>query len=902
MQKSPLSILFSLIALLIGGVILTHCSTEKDAFLNRSYHDVTAKYNGYFNANELINESLFQFRESREENYYEIIPVYQYPNSDESKGLYAPMDTAAAKCEIVIGRHSMPKKKVGRYSKSEWCSWIDDNWITIGWSQFYKRDFESAMEKFEYIEKQYTKNDIVYSAKFWKAKTLIEIEDYFSAEEILLKLIEKKNELDELEKEEKLNLKKIKEKLSSSKKKKRKKKKKKDDDEKIAGFPKGLENQIYPTLADLYIRTKEYNKAIDALNKAISLKQKREFKTRLIFILAQIYHELKNNAASALYEEVVKRNPDYEMAFQAKINRALAFSGSDNKSIKNQLLKMLKDDKNIDFFDQIYYALAEIALKEDNRLKGIEYLELSIESSVNNAYQKTTSLIRLADLYYLERNYRKANEYFETTMNVIPKEHEQYQLIKAKNKNLADLIQQLNTIQHSDSIINLCELPEKEVLALIKDIIDKKREELEKKQEQKELDALFASNDFGKTGSPGTSRQLFIWDQNLRGLGFNEFKKIWGDIKLEDNWRRSNKNASSLDLEVSSTNDSLLQKELSIDFYLDQLPCGDEQQLSALKDSLMNALYKAGNIYLHKLDDPEESISMYKRVSAEFLPNEKAIAGLYQLYIIFKEKNKLAESNSYKSTIVNDYKNSEYAKLILNPNYKEGQRLQQQQEAIDYALTYQQYKNNAFHKVIEACSEIIKNDTLNSFYCKYCYLNALSFGHLAYDTSYKKLFELALSKTVKECKGSEYYQPAKNLLNRLRNEQSLEAAKAGKSSFIFDNTAPHKFVVFFPKDAGNINSIKNKLSNLNKSSFSKSSLKTSNQFLNSEDQMIIVQSFVNVSSAMDYYDAIRLNKGALKTLFKDFSCFTISEKNLSVLYLEKNLESYLTFFNANYLE
>ena len=83
------------------------------------------------------------------------------------------------------------------------------------------------------------------------------------------------------------------------------------------------------------------------LNKAISLKQKRAFKTRLIFILAQVYHELKNNAASALYAEVVKRNPDYEMAVQAKINRALAFSGSDNKSIKNQLLKMLKGEHRI---------------------------------------------------------------------------------------------------------------------------------------------------------------------------------------------------------------------------------------------------------------------------------------------------------------------------------------------------------------------------------------------------------------------------------------------------------------------------------------------------------------------------------------------------------------------------
>ena len=902
MQKSTIRILFFFFSLLFGSLILTFCSTEKDAFLNRSYHNVTAKYNGYFNANELINESLFQFKSSRKENFYKIIPVFQYPNSDESKGLYAPMDTAAGKCEIVIGRHSMPKKKVGRNSKAEWCNWIDDNWITIGWSQFYKRDFESAMEKFEYIEKQYSNNDIVYSAKFWQAKTLIEIEDYFSAEEILLKLIEKKKELDDLEKQEKLNLKKIKEKIGSSKNKRRKKRKKKDEEDKKANFPSGLENEIYPTLADLYIRTKDYNKAIAALNKSIALKQKRAFKTRLIFILAQIYHELNNNSASGLYEEVVKRNPDYEMAFQAKINRALAFSGSDNKSIKNQLLKMLKDDKNIDFYDQIYYALAEIALKEEDRLKGIDYLELSIESSVNNAYQKTTSLIRLADLYYLERKYRKANEYYGSAMNVIPKEHEQYESIKAKNKNLTDLIQQLNTIQHSDSILKICQLPEKEVIALLQDIIDKKREEIEKRKEQKELESLFASNDMSKPGSPGLSRQLFIWDQNLRGLGFNDFKKVWGEIKLEDNWRRSNKNASSLDIETLATNDSMAEKELSIDFYLDQLPCGDQQELSSIKDSLMYALYEAGNIYLHKLNDSEESILMYKRVSSEFLPNEKAIAGLYQLYITYKEKNKLAESNSCKTTILTDFKNSEYAKLILNPNYKEGQRLQQQKEAEAYANTYQEYISKNFSTVVDLSDDVIKNDTTNLFYCKYCYLNAMSLGHLSYDTVNKKLFELALSKTVKECKGSEFYQPAKKLLNKLRNEQSLQAAQAGKSSFIFDNEASHKFVVFFPKDAGNINSIKNKLSNFNTSSFSKSSLKTSNKFLTTTDQMIIVESFDNSTLALDYYDAVRVNKGALEVLFQNFSCFLISEKNLSVLYFEKDMDGYLTFFNANYLD
>lgn len=898
MPKTTSHLVFK-ISLSFVLLLLMNCSTEKDAILNRTFHNVTAKYNGYFNANEIINETLFQHEQSRKENYYQIIPVYQYPNSDESKGFYSPMDTAAAKCEIVIGRHSMPAKKIGRNSNAEWCSWIDDNWMTIGWSQFYKRDFESAMEKFEYIEKQYKKNSIVYTAKFWKAKTLIEIEDYFTAEEILLELIEKKKEIEALEEAEKSKIQELKEKLTS---KRRRKKKSKDEDDKIVSFPKNLENEIYPTLADLYIRTKDYNKAIDVLNKAISLKQKREFKTRLIFILAQIYHELRNNAASGLYAEVVKRNPDYEMAFQAKINRALAFSGSDNKSIKNQLLKMLKDDKNIDYYDQIYFALAEIALKEDERLQGIEYLELSIESSISNAFQKTASLIRLAELYYLEKNYRKANEYFESTMGIIPKEHEDYQIIKAKNINLAALIRELNVIEYTDSILNLCKMPEKDVLTLINSIIDEKREKLEALQEKKEQELLFASNQRPSSGVAGSNR-LFIWDQNLKGLGYNEFRKIWSDIKLEDNWRRLNKSSSSMDLENNDVSDSLVAKELTVDFYLEQLPCGDQDELLLLENNLMASLYEAGNIYLHKLDDVDQSIGMYDRVSKEYLPQEKAIAGLYQLYIIYKDKNKSTESNIYKTTILKDYKNSEYAQLILNPNYKEGQRLIQQKEALEYTSTYKLYSEKEYLSVIKITDEILQFDTLNTFYCKYSYLNALSLGKLSYDSSYKKRFEKALSKTVKNCKGSEYYAPAKALLNKIRNINSIENAKDGKSVFIYDNSVAHKFVLFFPKESeGNINSLKNKLSNFNKSSFSKSALKTSNSFLTEKNQLILVQEFVDPAAAMDYYDALRVNKGALKGTLNKFECFIISEKNLAALYIGKDLTKYISFFKANYLD
>ena len=93
---------------------------------------------------------------------------------------------------------------------------------------------------------------------------------------------------------------------------------------------------------------------------------------------------------------------------------------------------------------------------------------------------------------------------------------------------LAELIKELDVITYNDSLLNLCKMPEKEVLALIKDIIDKKAEELERKREKKELEGLIASNGFMETTVSPNAGKLFIWDQNLMGLGYNEFNKIWG--------------------------------------------------------------------------------------------------------------------------------------------------------------------------------------------------------------------------------------------------------------------------------------------------------------------------------------------------------------------------------------
>jgi len=53
---------------------------------------------------------------------------------------------------------------------------------------------------------------------------------------------------------------------------------------------------------------------------------------------------------------VIKKNPPYEMAFNAAINMATSYDtiyGESSKPIVKNLTKMLKEDKNIEFRDQI---------------------------------------------------------------------------------------------------------------------------------------------------------------------------------------------------------------------------------------------------------------------------------------------------------------------------------------------------------------------------------------------------------------------------------------------------------------------------------------------------------------------------------------------------------------------
>ena len=128
-------------------MIFSSCSTKKKGYINRKYHDITAKYNGYFNGRESLKYGVLKLEKSHIEDYTEILPVYKTSQILLSKNHIPYMDKAIKKGSIVIQKHSIKIKN------KEYCKWIDDSYFLIAQAYYYKGEFLEAEKTFQFIVK-----------------------------------------------------------------------------------------------------------------------------------------------------------------------------------------------------------------------------------------------------------------------------------------------------------------------------------------------------------------------------------------------------------------------------------------------------------------------------------------------------------------------------------------------------------------------------------------------------------------------------------------------------------------------------------------------------------------------------------------------------------------------------
>lgn len=885
-------IFYSLLLFCAGVIlfsVLSSCSTKKNTFTRRAYHNLVAHYNTYWNGNESFKEGLRTLEKDAADNYTAVLPVFKFGNEQDLSSISSNMDRAIEKSSKVILKHSM------YFKRKEYVRRVKDSYMLIGKSYLYKREFSNARRTFEWVASQFSNEDIRYDAELWLAMTYNQNREFEKSSTIL----------DNLNKS-----------IRSGK------------------APSRIDKQFQMVYADYHILQGDYQPSIKHLQRAIELNSKKQVQNRLRFILAQVYQELGDmKEAARYYQLVIRKNPPFEMSINAKINLAKTYDTkrSNRSMIVKKLEKLLKDHKNEDYRDQIYYALADIYMKDNNLPKATEYLALSVATSVSNDYQKTLSSLTLADIYFEEPDYTLAQAYYDTAMQVLPRDFPKYNDIKAKTDILTDLINNLQTISIQDSLQKMASMPESErnkiIDAKIKQIAEEEARKAEEEREAQRTVSMLEQADRQQNRTMQQSGGWYFYNPSAVSFGFTEFVNKYGRRKLEDLWRLSNKQAvpdfgdlaEEMEGDSLKVNDSIPQLETDPkkrEFYLQDLPL-TEEKLAASNSMIEMALFAIGYIYKDGLKDNLKSIEAFEELLEKFPQHENLLMVYYQLYKNYQEAPDPEKSDYYKNLIIGEFPESDYAKILLDPNYNLVVQARLNAASNLYYDTYSAYMNNQFYLVINNYNLAAEKYQDSDLISKFEFLKALSYAKLENLDTLKR----SLEHIVFDYPDSEVKPLAQEILNRLRPDESgqlvlleapvesgdaaLEEAPVEEFSSIYtyNESAVHFFALVVDGSKTNINALKIRLSDFNANYFKISQLKINSLVFDNDLQLITVGNFEDAQKAMVYYRSALNNTYITSPLDgTNASFFVITTDNYPLFYRDKDVNSYLKFFEKSYLK
>ena len=96
-----------MIGVALMALMLAGCSTQKAKWANITYHNTTCHYNTWWNGNESYKEGLKKLSRTFNDDYTQLLPVYQIGSKEKSMAIYPEMDKAIEKGIKGIKKHSI---------------------------------------------------------------------------------------------------------------------------------------------------------------------------------------------------------------------------------------------------------------------------------------------------------------------------------------------------------------------------------------------------------------------------------------------------------------------------------------------------------------------------------------------------------------------------------------------------------------------------------------------------------------------------------------------------------------------------------------------------------------------------------------------------------------------------
>ena len=694
--------------MLLAAVLLaaTGCSTQKNTAKTRWWHSFKARYNTYYNGTLAYIDGSLEKENGNKDNFTEMLPLYTVGNKQSREIGKGNFEKAIEKCQKTIKLHSIKKRPVWDKKRRktekdiEWLSRREYNpflwkaWMLMGRSQFYKGAFDEAASTFAYMGRLYQTQPAIYAkSRAWLAKCYLEEGWLYDAEDVVRNM------------------------------------------ERDSIHWSARKEWDY-TYADYYIHTGDYAKAIPYLRKVIKHEMRRKQRAREWYLMGQMQAALGNKAeAMRAYKRVIRQNPPYEVEFNARIAMTEVMSGGQWKKMVSRLKRMAASDKNKEYLDQVYYAIGNIYLAQNDTAKAISAYERGAAKATRSGIEKGVLLLKLGDIYWEMERYNDAQRCYGEAIGLLDKERKDYEELSHRSKVLDQLVPYTDAVHLQDSLQSLAKMDEKDRNAAIdRTIAELKRKEKEERDRLAEQNAqeTMQQNGAGNNMQQQNNRQQNNTNQQNNGLwyfynatavsqGKSAFQKMWGKRENVDNWQRVNKTVVNFggnqeETELSEAQlDSIARQEAIEDslaqiadsaqndphkreYYLAQIPF-TEDQIEASNKIIEDGLFNAGVIFKDKLNNLPLSEKQLTRLTSQYPDFEKMADAYYHMYLLYMRKGETDVAEGYVERLKKEYPESEWTTLLSDPYFVENAKLGVHMEDSLYASTYDAFKAARYAEV-----------------------------------------------------------------------------------------------------------------------------------------------------------------------------------------------------------
>lgn len=847
------------------------CSRKKDTFINRNFHALGTKYNVLYNGNLALERGKVEVNDEYTENFWELLPVERMSVQEDiflpGQTKNADFERAEEKAIKAIQVHGM------NIDGKEKNPQIDEAYLLLGKARYFDQRFVPALAAFNNILNKYPTSDKINQVKIWREKASIRLDNNEGA----IKKLERLLDEEELKDQD----------LADAK----------------------------AALAQAYTNLKRKDSALVQLGVAAEYTKVKNEKARFHFIRGQLYNEFgEKDSANIEFDAIIDMHRQIPRSFyiNAHLQKSNNFNSANGDLVEfHEYLTDLEENReNRPFLDKIYYRIAEFHRENASDSLSEAYYNKSLRKITSDKYLKSLNYETLGNMYFDRNVYKTAGAYYDSTMTAMVQNSKPFRIIKRKRENLDDVIYYEGIAQTNDSILKMISLPKEEQLAIYAEYAEnlklKALEEEKQKEEalEKQNNKTTPTNNFDQRatrrigGPPGISgnaktnannsggSSFYFYNPTTVAYGKNEFLKLWGDRKFQDNWRLSDQRSSIKDdTKDTITSIALTENKLfNPETYMALLPTKQSDIDSIFKERNF-AYYQLGIIYKEKFKEFQLAKTKLETLLENNPEDRLVLPSKYNLYRIYIELGLNRKAETVKSDIIKNYSESRYAEILLNPQ-SELSKDENSPEVI-YTRLYKQFESENYTEVIAEAESQIKRLEGDDFVPKFEILKASARGRLYGFKAYKQGIDyIALTYPNTE-EGKKAQDILKNAIPVLAKKEFVADDKAQKFNVIFqfDNNSDEDidaFIKILDEEVAKIRYF---------------NLKTSKDLYDENTTFVVVHGLKSIEGASGFAQLLQTDEKDSRgrpvkpKITKEY--FAISSSNYAIIQRHKNLNAYL---------